>query len=207
MLGLLLLLSWNDLDVGLCHLMVHVFFWVMFSFFAAFHAYGKPGKTLVEMRQVLNWKHNLKYSLWSQRWSKMTFFPHLSLLSLQYDWLDAGDLHCLLCCDRWSGLQFLCTDVGFRGLESVFPFKSSCRYFQVKSNIFKTYEIISIFVVERWTSVFVRCCWSLCLCSSSFLWACRGTWCHPCSPSPPWLSCSMPSSCSRWVHTGTANTL
>lgn len=39
-------------------------------------------------------KHNLQWTI-----KNVTSHSSLFSLSLQYDWLDAGDLHCLLCRD------------------------------------------------------------------------------------------------------------
>lgn len=166
----------------------------MFSFLQPSMLMGNQEKLLWRQGKFLNWKHNLLYTFWSQGWKKMLHFTQPSFLSPQYDWLDAGDLHCLLRRDSWSGLKFLCTAIGFRGLKSVFT---------LQGILWKWSKVLTYGAVfcYRWPSVFACFCWSLCLCSSSSLWVYRETWCHPFSPSPPWLSCSIPSSCSRWVHT------
>lgn len=165
----------------------------MFSFLQPSMRMGNQEKLL--WRRGKFWIGNITCCVLSEaKDKKMLHFTQPSFLSPQYDWIDAGDLHCLLCRDSWSGLKFLCTAIGFRGLKSVFTLP---RILWILSKILTYCDLFRY----RWPSVLACCCWSLCLCSSSSLWVYRETWCHPYSPSLPWLSCSMPSSCSRWVHT------
>ena len=97
-------------------------------FSAAFHAYGKPFKAVVETRWVWFYRqlgliaalsdkpHSNEKEGRSGSWPNRSISSFSLAVSLQHDRPDVGNLHCLLCRHRWPGLQFLCAALGFTGL-------------------------------------------------------------------------------------------